>query len=163
MVEFVKNMKKRRKCTKFLAPSLRWTCSLTNVPPSRNKYVIEWKSPGREPRLNEKCKTCANTPAWETCKTRGKKTLEHYREAEMKAWTNEMIQHIKKLIHTGCCSSVNRAPDCELKGHQFNSQSGHRPGLQARSPVGGAWEATTHWCFSPSLSPSLLFSLKIKK
>ena len=28
---------------------------------------------------------------------------------------------------------------------------GHMPGLQARSPVGGAWEATTHWCFSPSL------------
>ena len=28
---------------------------------------------------------------------------------------------------------------------------GHMLGLQARSPVGGVWEATTHWCFSPSL------------
>ena len=36
-------------------------------------------------------------------------------------------------------------------------------GLQARSPVGGAWEATTHWCLSPSLSPSLPLSLKINK
>ena len=27
------------------------------------------------------------------------------------------------------------------------------PGLRARSPVGGVREATTHWCFSPSLSP----------
>ena len=24
---------------------------------------------------------------------------------------------------------------------------------QVRSPVGGAWEATTHWCFSPFLPP----------
>ena len=32
--------------------------------------------------------------------------------------------------------------------------TGHMPGLRDRSPVGGAREATTHWCFSPSLSPS---------
>ena len=44
---------------------------------------------------------------------------------------------------------------CEPKGRQFNSQSGHMPGLLARSPVGGVQEATTHWCFSPSLSLSL--------
>ena len=31
------------------------------------------------------------------------------------------------------------------------------------SPVGGAWEATTHWCFSPSFSPSLQLSLNINK
>ena len=46
-------------------------------------------------------------------------------------------------------------------------RSGHIPGLQARSPVGSLWEATnqciTHWCFSPSLSSSLPFSLKINK
>ena len=40
---------------------------------------------------------------------------------------------------------------------------GHMPELQARSPVGGTWEATTHWCFSPSLSPSLPFYLKVNK
>ena len=33
---------------------------------------------------------------------------------------------------------------CELKGRQFDSQSGHVPGFQARSPVGGAGESTTH-------------------
>ena len=32
------------------------------------------------------------------------------------------------------------------------------PELQARSSVGAAWEATTHWCLSPSLSPSLPLS-----
>ena len=32
-----------------------------------------------------------------------------------------------------------------------------------RSPVGGAQEAITHWCFSPSLSPFLPLSLKINK
>ena len=48
------------------------------------------------------------------------------------------------------------------KGHWFNSQSGHMPGLWARSSVGGTREATTHWCFPPSLSPSFL-SLKLNK
>ena len=37
------------------------------------------------------------------------------------------------------------------------------PGLQPGSPVGGAQEETTHGCFSPSLSPSLLLSLEINK
>ena len=27
--------------------------------------------------------------------------------------------------------------------------------VAGQTPLGGAWEATTHWCFSPSLSPSL--------
>ena len=30
---------------------------------------------------------------------------------------------------------------------------GHMPRLQARSLVGGAWEAATHWCFSLSPPP----------
>ena len=34
-------------------------------------------------------------------------------------------------------------------GLLVDSQSGHMPGLQTRSPVGGMWEATTHWCFFP--------------
>ena len=38
---------------------------------------------------------------------------------------------------------------------------GHMPGLRVRYPVGGTWEATIHWCFFPSLSPSLPLSLKI--
>ena len=37
----------------------------------------------------------------------------------------------------GWCGSVDRKMACELKGLQFDSQSGHMPGLQARSPVGG--------------------------
>ena len=41
------------------------------------------------------------------------------------------------------------------KGDQFNSQSGHLHRLQARSPVGGTWEATTHPSMSLSLSCSL--------
>ena len=50
----------------------------------------------------------------------------------------------------GWCGSV-WALDCEAKGCQFNSQLGHVLGLWAGSPVWGAREATTHWCFSPSL------------
>ena len=55
----------------------------------------------------------------------------------------------------GWCSSVDWAWACEWKGCQFGSQSGHRPGLWARSLVGDMWGATTHWCFSPYFSPSL--------
>ena len=40
----------------------------------------------------------------------------------------------------GWCGSVDRALACEPKGHGFDSQSGHTPGLQARSPVGGVLE-----------------------
>ena len=38
----------------------------------------------------------------------------------------------------GWCGSVDWASSCEPKGRWFHSQSGHMPGLWARSPVGGA-------------------------
>ena len=63
----------------------------------------------------------------------------------------------------GWCGSVDWVTAWEPKGCWFNSQSGHMPRLQARSPVGNAQEATTQWCFSPSSSPSLPLSLKINK
>ena len=65
------------------------------------------------------------------------------------------LEVLKCCMRTGWCGSVNWAPTCEPKGHWLVSQSGHVPGLQARSPVVGAWEATTHWCFSPSFSFTL--------
>ena len=68
---------------------------------------------------------------------------------------------LKKKNSPGWCGSVDWVPACELGCCQFDSQSGHMPGLLARSLVGGMREATTHWCFSPSLSPSLPPSLKI--
>ena len=37
----------------------------------------------------------------------------------------------------GWHSSVDSVLACDPKGHQFNSQSGHMPGLWAGSPVGG--------------------------
>ena len=49
------------------------------------------------------------------------------------------------------------------KGWGFDSQWGHMPGLQARSPVGDTWETIIHWCFSPSLCPSVPFCLKTNK
>ena len=56
----------------------------------------------------------------------------------------------------GWCGSVDWVPACKPKGRGFHSQSGHMPGLWARSPVGAPRETTTHWGFSPSLplSPS---------
>ena len=40
-------------------------------------------------------------------------------------------------VSSSWCGSVHWVPVCEPKGCQFDSQSRHRPGLQARSPVGG--------------------------
>ena len=51
----------------------------------------------------------------------------------------------------------------EPKGRWFDSQSEHMPGVQARSPVWGVREETTHWHFSTSLTPSLPLCLKINK
>ena len=67
-----------------------------------------------------------------------------------------------KTYSPGWCGSVDWVPACESKGCMFDSQSGHMPELQARSPVGDVQGATTHWYFFPSFSPPL-FSLKKKK
>ena len=77
--------------------------------------------------------------------------------------TNNEIKKKNCLLSPGWCGSVDWVPACEPKGYRFDSQSGHMPGLWARSPVGGAREATTHWCLSLSPSPSLPLSLKINK
>ena len=77
--------------------------------------------------------------------------------------TSQGIIFLKDTFSPGRCGLVDWVLACKPKGRQFNSQSGHLPALQAGSLVGGAWEATTHWCFSPSLSPSLPFSLKVNK
>ena len=42
---------------------------------------------------------------------------------------------------------------CYPEGRWFSSQSRHMPGLQARSPGWGAWEATPHWYFPLFLLP----------
>ena len=44
----------------------------------------------------------------------------------------------------GWCGSVDCVLACETRYCQFGSQSGHMPGLQARSPVGGVQDAATH-------------------
>ena len=62
----------------------------------------------------------------------------------------------------GCCGSVDWVLACKPKGRWIDSQSGHRPGLQAWSPV-GVWER------QPLINVSLPFflppfsSLKINK
>ena len=53
-------------------------------------------------------------------------------------------------------------PACEPGGHWFDTQSGHMPGLRARSPAGGVQEATTLTFLSLSFS-FLPLSLKMNK
>ena len=61
---------------------------------------------------------------------------------------------IVKYFRADWCSSVDWAQACEAKGHPFDSQSEHMPGLQARSPVGGHVRGT-HMLMVLSLSLSL--------
>ena len=70
----------------------------------------------------------------------------------------KIIQNLKlkKIFKVpGWCGSVDWVLACEARGHYFDSQWGHMPGLRARSPLGGNREATTHWCFPLSLESPL--------
>ena len=58
---------------------------------------------------------------------------------KMDWWGGDEIKTYK--LGPGWCGSVL---DCKLKGHWFNSQSGHMPGFWARCPVGDTQEATTN-------------------
>ena len=58
--------------------------------------------------------------------------------------TLQTAQWVEMHFGPGWCGSVNRVPACKPEGRRFDSPSGHRPGLQARSPVGGVQETTTH-------------------
>ena len=66
-----------------------------------------------------------------------------------------------KWFRPSWCGSVDWVQACKQKGHGFHSQSGHMPGLQARLAVGGAQEATTHWCSSTIAWKAKLVSDKL--
>ena len=105
---------------------------------------------------------------WQVCVTSKKKTRERFKNVISIHWKSPpdlSLNNNKKnnYFGPGWCGSVHWVWACKPNGRQFDSQSGHMPGLLGRSPVRGAREATTHWCFSPSLSPSLLLSLKVNK
>ena len=90
---------------------------------------------------------------WKLCK---KLKIFGYVKIKYFLWRKSPLKTIKGS--SGWCGSVEWAPAWEPKGRWFSFQSGHMPGnwtLRARFPVGGMQEATTHWCFSPSLSPCL--------
>ena len=67
--------------------------------------------------------------------------------------TTKKVLHLNSKLSPGWCGSVDWAPACKPKGHWLDSQAGHMPGLQARSLVGDAQEATTHWGFLSLPSP----------
>ena len=74
---------------------------------------------------------------------------------------------MKVWLSPGWCGSVDWVPDCKPKGCRLDSQSGHMPGLQARSPLGGLREATdqrlSHTLMFLSLSFSLSSPLSLNK
>ena len=53
-------------------------------------------------------------------------------------WPNLLNKDIKKDSKLALAHVAQWiGPGLQTKGHQLNSQSGHKPGFQARSPVGG--------------------------
>ena len=72
-----------------------------------------------------------------------------YRQSDSRACT----LHVNASALTGVAQWVGHRP-ANRKAAQLDSQSGHMPGLQARSPVEGVQETTVR-SFSPSLSSSL--------
>ena len=75
-----------------------------------------------------------------------------------------MFRTLKKILFclSGVAQWIDGGPVNQRIASSIPSQ-GTCLGGGARSPVGSMGEATTHWCFSPSLSPSLPLSLKINK
>ena len=59
------------------------------------------------------------------------------------------------LESPGCCGSVGRAQSHKVKGHRFDSWSGHLPGLWVRSPVRVPIEGTALMFSLPSMFLSL--------
>ena len=105
---------------------------------------------------------------WATAAKGGKWWWLWWRGVVVGKWRQQYLNNNKQMWKDslGWCVSVECALDCESEGCWFVFQSGHVPGLPARFPCAGHWcmqEATTHWCFLPSLSPSLPLSLKINK
>ena len=98
-----------------------------------------------------------------------------YRKLKFKSQIHKWDMIIPKIIHCvkfkfspGWCGSVDWAPACEPKGRQFDSQSGHMPGLLARSPVAGCvrgnpWMNLPHIAVSHPLSLPPFPSLKVNK
>ena len=83
------------------------------------------------------------------------------KECTQKKWKQIFKQ--KLIYRPGWCGSGEWVLACKPNGHWLDSQSGHMPRLQAKSPVRGTQETTTHWSFSPSLSLSFPLSLKVNK
>ena len=70
------------------------------------------------------------------------------------AYNLVVIYHFKNCkISPGWCGSVDWVPVCKPKGCQFDSLSGHMPGLWARSPARSMREATSWY-----ISHTLMFS-----
>ena len=71
----------------------------------------------------------------------------------------QMLWWFNNVVMPGWCGSVDWALAWEPRCCQFDSQSGHMPGLQAGSP---GWVQRGNWSMFLSLSFSLPLSLKIK-
>ena len=50
--------------------------------------------------------------------------------------------YLNDVKSSDLCGSVGWASSHMVKGHQFDAQSGHMPGLESRSLVGGVQEST---------------------
>ena len=84
------------------------------------------------------------------------------KRAEHNIAYTKWVQLFKSPALAGVAQWIERRPANQSVAGLIPSQ-GTWLGCGARSPAGGVWEATTHWCFSPSLSPFFPFSLKINK
>ena len=96
-------------------------------------------------------------------------------ENELNSMVSQAFHYFLDNHYNSCKDTVALTGVAQWIEHQkvmgSVSQSGHRPGLQARSPVGlgagGERQPTdvslSHQCFSPSLSPSFLIYLKLNK
>ena len=75
----------------------------------------------------------------------GVPTVDHSLQVDHEINLEGYGQHLSKNETEAWLMWLSRlVPACKPKGPQFNSQSGHMPGFQAGSPMGGTREVNTH-------------------
>ena len=74
------------------------------------------------------------------------------RRKKEKEWEEKKMAVKKYRYSPNWCGSVGWALSSKLKGHQFDSQSGHMPGLPARSPRSHSMFLSLSFSFPSPLS-----------
>ena len=77
----------------------------------------------------------------------------HKKSKRIHKWLEQMVSSARLLDKHLLAWLSGLSVSLWTRSHLFDSHSRACVWVGARSQLGDTWEATTHWCFSPSLFP----------